>query len=461
MAQRFGTTTAAPGTSRAPLRAPATRPEAAGRATVAVQVGRFALAGVVALALVGLATTIASRRIGQREAISDARAITVARAEGQVTRVLTDGILEREPAAVQAIARVVEHGVLDDSLVRVKVWNSSGEILYSDEARLDGATYRLGPDELTSLTTGAIEAEVSDLSRPENRYERDFGRLLEVYLPIYTPSGEAVLFEAYYRYDAVAASGSRLFRAFAPIALGSLVLLELVQLPLVWSLAHRLRKRVNEREHLLQRALDASDIERRQIAADLHDGVVQDLAGVAYALSGAARHAGATTDGCDQLLETSADQVRGSLKSLRSLLVDIYPPNLEREGLESAMTDLAAGASARGLAVDVHTTGLETPVSLAVAQLLYRAAQESLRNVVRHADAHSVKMRVVVEGDNARLEVSDDGRGYDPAEAAARVAQGHVGLRSLGGLVHDAGGTMTVQSDRGAGTRVRVAVPLS
>ncbi len=173
--------------------------------------------------------------------------------------------------------------------MRVKIWNADGKILYSDEPRLIGEPYALGADELRSISSGAIDADVSDLSKPENRYERDSGKLLEVYLPIRTPSGETLLFEAYYRYSLVEHIGSRLWRSFAPIALGALLMLELVQIPFAWSLARRLRARLQERELLLHRALEASEVERRQIASDLHDGAVQDLAGVAYALSAAAR----------------------------------------------------------------------------------------------------------------------------------------------------------------------------
>ena len=205
--------------------------------------------------------------------------------------------------------------------------------------------------------------------------------------------------------------------------------------------------------------LDAPDTERRQIAADLHDGVVQHLAGVAYGLSGAARQAG-NDPASAALMETSAEQVRGGIKALRTLLVDIYPPNLEREGLVSAMGDLVAGAGARGLEVDLDTDGFEGPVRPAVAQLLYRAAQESLRNVVRHADAHNVQVCVTLDAEFAQLAVSDDGRGYDPAEARERAAEGHFGLRGLESLVEDAGGTMTVQSQPGGGTRVELEVPV-
>jgi signal transduction histidine kinase len=427
---------------------------------VAIQVGQFALAGVVALAVVGYATTIASRRVGEREAITDARSTTVARAQGLVEGVVTDGLVEGDPSAVRAVADVVEQGVLDDSLVRVKLWSADGKIVYSDEPRLIGVTYDLGADEVASITNGSIEAEVSDLTKPENRYERPFERLLEVYLPIYTPSGTPVLFEAYYRYDAVAASGSRLFRAFAPITLGALVLLQVVQVPLAWSLARRLRQRTRERERLLQHAVDASEVERRQIAADLHDGVVQDLAGVAFALSGAALQAEPDDRGSGELLEASAAQVRSSIKALRTLLVDIYPPSLEQEGLQSALSDLAAGASARGLAVEFDSVGLEQPLPPTVAQLLYRAAQEGVRNVIRHAEAHSAHLRVTVTRETVHLDLVDDGRGYDPAEAELRASEGHVGLRSMEGLVLDAGGQMSVETGPLGGTRVHVEVPL-
>ena len=71
--------------------------------------------------------------------------------------------------------------------------------------------------------------------------------------------------------------------------LGALILLALIQLPLAWQLARRVRRTQDEREKLLRHAIEASDVERRRIARDLHDGVVQDLAAVSYSLSAAAR----------------------------------------------------------------------------------------------------------------------------------------------------------------------------
>ncbi len=110
-----------------------TSSESAGRWTVARQVGQFTLVGVVAVVIVGLATSIASRRVGEREAIVDARTKTLVKAQGFVEPVVTDGLLTGDPAAIRKVAATVEQHVLDDSLVRVKVWNRDGTIVYSDE----------------------------------------------------------------------------------------------------------------------------------------------------------------------------------------------------------------------------------------------------------------------------------------------------------------------------------------
>lgn len=433
-------------------------PPGSRRSMVAVQVGQFAVAGLIAVGLVALGTGIAARRIGLREAISEVRGTAATRAEGLISPVLTDGFLTGDPAALRAVADVVKVGLIDGSLVRVKLWSPAGTILYSDEARLIGSTYVLGPEEQEAIRTGSIQAEVSNVTKPENRFERQFGRLLEVYLPIYTPTDQPVLFEAYFRYGAVSSAGSRLWRSFAPIAIGSLILIELVQVPLAWSMARRLRQRQIEREGLLQRAVDASAIERRQIAADLHDGVVQDLAGVAYSLSAASRR---HVDGeGSELFETSASQVRASIHALRTLLVDLYPPSLHEEGLESALGDLVAAVQSRGLEASLDAGGLVGTIPPAAAQLVYRAAQEALRNVVRHADAHTVRVTAAATNGLVRLAVFDDGRGMEVDEVARQTAAGHIGLRGLDGLVADAGGSLRVTSTPGAGTTIDVEVPI-
>ena len=426
---------------------------------VARPIAQFFLVGLVAVLLVGIATAVAARRVGQREAITDARTTTLVKAQTVVEPVVADGLLNADPNAVRKVDDAVRHGVLDRSLVRVKIWTRDGRIVYSDDPRLAGATYKLGKDEIAALDKGVIEAEVSDLKKPENRFDRPFNKLLEVYLPIRTPSGQRLLFEAYYRYSAVSASGNRIWRSFAPISIGALIALELIQIPIAWSLARRLRERQREREQLLRQALEASDNERRRIAGDLHDGVVQDLAGLAFSLAGASRqeHAPTTT----ALLDRSAAQVRDSIKSLRSLLVDIYPPSLADAGLGSALTDLLAGVESRGVATSLDIESLQEPVRDDVARVLWRAAQEAVRNVLTHAHATSLHVRAETTREAVVLEVVDDGVGFDDETLGARVAEGHVGLRSLRDLVTSSGGDVRVDSTPDKGTTVHVEVPVS
>lgn len=445
---------------RVPNRSPQARRSGADRrgwGIVAAPMIQFALVGAAALAIVTLALSVASRRVGEREAIVEVRSEALVKGQGLVEPALTDALLEGDPDAVAAIDDVVQRDVLSDSLVRVKIWSEDGTILYSDEPRLIGKDYRLGEDEQEALEAGVVEAEVSDLSKPENRFERVHGKLLEVYLPIETPNGEKVLFEAYFLYDSVEESGQRIWRSFAPIAIGALVVLELIQIPLAYSLARRLRLRQLEREELLNRAVSASEHERRRIAQDLHDGVVQDLAGVSYSLAALARD---PDEPNAAELSTAADNVRASIEALRTLLVELYPPNLADEGLGAAVTDLLARARAVGLDATADTTALVEEPSQEVARLVYRTVQEALRNVIAHAGARSVAVTVAVGDGLAWAEVVDDGAGFDVASARAAAAGGHVGLLGITDLVREAGGRLDLTSSPGEGTTVRIEVPI-
>lgn len=419
-----------------------------------IPVLQFAVAGLAALLIVGTAVSVASRRVGQREATLDARSEALVKGQAIVEPLLTDALLEGDQEAIDAIDDVVRADVLDDTLVRVRIWAADGTILYSDEPRLIGSVYRLGEDEREALADDQVEAELSDLQRPENRYERQYGKLLEVYLPIQTPDGTKVLFEAYFRYETVEASGRRIWQSFAPVTLGALVVLQLVQIPLAWSLARRLRQRQLEREVLLNRAIQSSDRERRRIAQDLHDGVVQDLAGVSYALAAASRRDEPATS---EELELAGDRVRASIEALRTLLVEIYPPDLAEEGLGAALADLVGRSRASGLTTELDTSALVGDVPPDAAALVYRTVQEALRNVVAHAEATTVQVRAWSTATSVGAEVVDDGRGFDPASAPAD--EGHLGLEGLAGLAADAGATFRVDSSPGAGATVHLDVP--
>jgi signal transduction histidine kinase len=416
---------------------------------------QFLAAGLVALAIVVLATSALSRDAADEEAIHDARTLTTVLgrsvAQPAVPRGLVDG-------TASAIDRMDQH-VLDRLLVgdvrRIKIWAADGTVLYSDRTELIGATYPLDGEELEALEDGGTDAELSDLAKSENRFEREIGGdLLEVYTRITSPEGEPLLFEAYFTSDQIDRQRQEVLDRFLPISVGALVGLMLLTAPLVLLLTRRLDRGAREREDLLRAAVRASDAERLRIARDLHDGVVQDLAGSSYALSTVATRS--TLDAATrEELDEVGRSLRTSMRSLRSLLVEIYPPDLHTGGLAAALHDVVAPLAAAGVAVDVDVTGEEAASEDAVA-LAWRVAQEGVRNVVHHADASRVSVTVHREEGQLVVEVVDDGRGFEPSAGAA---EGHFGLRTLEGLVRESGGTLEVESAPGEGTTLRMEVP--
>jgi signal transduction histidine kinase len=428
--------------------------------SVAGAVAQFALTGLVVLALFVLGSVLVFRGIGRGEALRDARQFAVLTGQGIVEPALDAGVLTSDRRALDDLDRLVQERVLGERIVRVKIWDADGRIVYSDEPRLVGSRYALDDSKLEVLRTGAARAELSDLQGPENRFERGQGGLYEVYLPIRSPDGTPLLFETYQRSTSVAATGRRIWLPFAGLLLASLVLLWLVQVPLAYRLARNLRRSQEDHEALLVRAVEASADERRRIAADLHDGVVQDLAGISYSLSAAADSVDAhTSPAIRTTLRDAAIGTRESMRRLRSLIVEIHPPNLLASGLEAALRDLVSPLPSRGIDVSLDVAD-DLVLDGETELLLYRAAGEAIRNVERHAAASSVTVRVARENGRARLEVVDDGIGFTPEERQRSRAEGHVGLSLLEELAARMDGTLHVQSESGRGTSFALEVPV-
>ena len=147
------------------------------------------------------------------------------------------------------------------------------------------------------------------------------------------------------------------------------------------------------------------------------------------------------------------------MAGLRSLLVDIYPPSLRSAGLASALHDLASGASGHGAVVVADVDAAVADAAPEKQQeVMFRIAQEALRNALRHAEAGHITLRLTVGPDEAGrdgaavLEVTDDGRGFDGTTAAA---EGHFGLRLMADAATHGGGQLALLSAPGAGTRIR------
>ena len=420
----------------------------------------FALTGLLAAVVLGAIGVVFTRHQAVQESLRSARSETRIIA-ASLRPSLNDALLRGDQAAVARLDGEVRRRALVDPVIRIKVWTSEGKIVYSDERRLVGSVYPLKPDDRAALASGEIDAEVSDVTRPENRFERGYGRILEVYMPVKTPSRHPLLFETYLRYNAISANGEQLFLAFSPALLVGLGLLWLVQLPLAWSLARRLRRHQDKQEELLLRALDASDNERRRIAGDLHDTVVQELLGISYSLVAAGEQsARATAEDNRSAFRRAAAQLRENMRQLRTLLVEIYPASAQSAGIAAALEQIVtAPAEADGV-----KTELSAEPGLALdpehEELIYRTAQEALRNARAHAQASHVRVTLQRDEGNAVLTVADDGVGFDAQTIKKRRGENHFGLELLADRARRLGGALSTVSSPGAGTTVRLEVPL-
>ncbi len=320
---------------------------------------QFAAAGLLALAVLSAVGTAVLERIGTAQALRTAEEMTALEARVLAPQI-TDDLSDGNPAALALLDSRVRAVVLSPKVLHVKLWDGAGRVLYADTPALVGQRFPLGADELEALRTGKPASDLSDLSAPENRLDgTGVPRLLQVYLRTTTGSGTPLLFEAYLRRDDVNADGRQIWTAFAPALLVTLVALELLQLPLAWRLTRRLQRGELERADLHRQALDASDLERRRIAADLHDGVVPTLTAVSYWLASAQ---GEIDQRCSPevagTVGDAATTTRQSIRALRTLLVDIYPDRLRTAGLEGAARPGRAPARLRHhRAPDVRRAG--------------------------------------------------------------------------------------------------------
>jgi len=212
----------------------------------------------------------------------------------------------------------------------------------------------------------------------------------------------------------------------------------------------------------LERNLSVSEKERVRVAADLHDGPIQELAGVGYALGAVAS---SVPDSKQPLMRDIQSTVLHAIESLRELMVDLYPPDLSVGQLPNTLENLAAPLQTKGIDVDISVAELPA-LDNDVVTTIYRVAHEALANVAEHADASRVNIRLGMNGaagptriKTVHLEVADDGVGLDPARLDRR-SEGHLGLRLLKTRVEDLGGTLTLTGGTNGGTVVGATLPV-
>jgi signal transduction histidine kinase/ligand-binding sensor protein len=200
--------------------------------------------------------------------------------------------------------------------------------------------------------------------------------------------------------------------------------------------------------------------ERQRLARELHDSVVQSLYSIAlYADAAALALAAGKQDITVNHLQELRETARDAMRDMRLLIFELHPPALEQEGLVTALRVRLAAVEARaGLQTELEVEG-ERRLPIAIEQELYRIAQEALNNVMKHANAQHVTIRLQYGQSDVRpgvfMQVRDDGIGFDPLTA---MEAGGMGLHSFEERAAKMGGRITVESRPGQGTTVTVSI---
>ena len=437
------------------------RPEPKAERVVRRALIRFTTLSVVALALVMGATVLIAEGIAQGKALDDARTQGSGIARRLAAPLVDADVRAGLPGSASQLTLVMDNRMRDGSVRHVNIWDDAGVIIWSDDSELVGRTFELSADVRQLFGTYDATAGSPDHGAGEAAAIEELGRddgVLEVYAGAFDDSGEPVVVETYLSTAPMKENAGTIKTAFVPLIAGSLLLLLLMLLPLAVSLSRRVERAQAERATMVRHAVLASDLERRRIVDELHQGVVQELAGLGYALPSLTRHLETGDLGAARsLVERATDLLEHNVASLRTLMTDLYPPDLESGGLLDAVRQLVrAEADQAAMTSQVR---IEADLELApeAARLAYRVIREGLHNVVKHAGAEEVLVEVVPVSHDVVVRVLDDGRG--PGERPGHSPRGHHGLRLLDDTVRDVGGRLDVRARPGGGTVLEARFP--
>ena len=375
------------------------------------------------------------------------------------------------PAAVAdpaLYARTMNDIAAADDVVRVVLYDAQARVLWSDDTALIGRRFA-HDNELRAALGGEIEAKIIRPGKEEHEGLRSFTRIEEIYLPVrYARDGPVVAVLEIYRYPpaffavidrALTAvwllGGGGGFVLYAALfAMARLGLVEVGPGMGVVGVERRAERRRSE--EALRRMNQTLEEETKRLAHEVHDEAGQLIATAQLALADVALEMPASSrEGVakvSRVLDEVADQ-------LRRLAHELRPTVLDDLGLLSALEFLSQGVIKRtGLDVRVEgsTAGRLDPI---IETTLYRVVQEAVLNVVKHARARSVIIRVEHGPTHIRCSIRDDGVGFD-AGGQPKGPRG-LGLLGIGHRVETLGGRLEIRTRPGQGTTLVVGIPVS
>lgn len=410
-------------------------------------VRRFLLMGLVALVIVTTPVAFWIWSEAEHHALQNSKEATEHLASNVVGPLLDEEVLSANPTAVERLGERLRPWMGETSVFEIRLWDKDGRIVYSDDANLIGKKFDL-PHDAAEVLAGRLvppnlEMQTDEVNTPNAAPEE----LVEVYVPVTAPDGQRLVFEAYYDDDEVRAEQASVLFGMAPPFLLALGVLQLAQLFPAVRLARRIQAYDAARSRLLRRAIEASELERQRIARDLHDEVIQDLSGLSYVLESEERHG----PQAQRALFADARRIlQDNVRSLRAMTTELYPPDLNRLGLNGALARLGDPLEERGIRLELELPP-ECELDRDRAALFYRVAREALANTAKHSKAATAQLRLRQDGNRAEIRIQDDGCGFDQSLGSP---EGHFGLRIMEDTIGEAGGTLQVMSAPGRGTTV-------
>ena len=220
---------------------------------------------------------------------------------------------------------------------------------------------------------------------------------------------------------------------------------------------HRMQKFINEQQKLSARAIfEAEEEERRRLAADLHDGVGQVLSCALMNLNGLFKNlALQPTDA--EVAERSLSLVNESYDEMRSISHRMMPHALSKKGLNQALRQFIDKIDNRQVTVHVDLDEPDTRPDPMVETALYRVIQESVNNVLKHAQASNIYISMIRDDEGLSVSIEDDGRGFDTGFIEESSG---IGLRNIRSRIEFLKGTVEIDSKPGKGTLVIIQLPL-
>lgn len=214
-------------------------------------------------------------------------------------------------------------------------------------------------------------------------------------------------------------------------------------------------------ERLLNEVTCAQEEERKRIALQIHDGPAQTMFAVLRNLETARAVDPADTTTFQIVMDELERIIRSAIQETRGLMLDLRPPVLDEMGLHSALRSYVEQFEMRtGIRTEVRRQGLLRRLPSVLESCFYRITQEALTNVWKHAEARHAWVLLDLRERTCALEIKDDGKGFDPEEFGQREGQ-HLGLSSLRDRVELVGGQLSVVTDPGVGTVIRVTAPVT